>query len=345
MARSFLSTALAALTLTTLTLTTGCGGESTFKPTAQGAPYEIVVVADHGVWDGPAGDTLRGMFHRQFPHINRQETLFDMLRVLPGKFKNLIARHRNVLQVMVDPSATGPSLTVAHDAYAQPQIVLRATAPDEASLIQLISSSRDEIMLAFENAEKDRDVAAATGHTPEAIATLIKERFGFTMSTGPGYVVQKMEKESDDFLWLRYEMPTADQGIIIYTYPFSGVRDFDRENLLARRNEFVSRIPAEAPGSYMITVEEVNDVAYKKINGRPWAQMSGLWDVSGDFMGGPYRNFSTLDAANQRVIAIDFYVFSPDPRLSQRNYIKQLEHFIYTVDIPGQAPNWNGSEE
>jgi hypothetical protein len=332
MTRSFIVTALAALTL----VATSCGGESTFKPTAQGAPYEIVVVADHDVWSGAAGDSLRAMFHRQVPNINRQETTFDVLRVLPGDFKKLISRHRNVMQVSIDPTSA-PNLAILEDVYATPQTVLSAVASTPANMALLIGSFSDDILLALETAEKDRDVVAATGHTPEAIATRIKEKFGFEISTGPGYTIRA---DSEDFLWLSYEMPTSSQGVVIYTYPFSGVKDFGRENLFARRDEFVARIPADNPGSHMITVAEINELTYKKIDSRQWAEMSGLWDVEGDFMGGPYRNYSTLDAANQRVIAVDFYVYSPDPRLSQRNYIRQLEHLIYTVNIPGEAPAW-----
>ncbi len=333
MGRYFAALALAAF------LMTGCGGEGTYKYDAQGAPYEIVVVADHEVWDGPAGDTLRAMFYRRFPMINRQETSFDVLRVLPAGFTKLVTRHRNVFMTDIDPTLTQASLNLGQDSWARPQTVLSASAPDVASLTKLIDDNRDDIMLVLENAEKDRDVADARGHTPPAISTAIRNKFGFEMSTGPGYVVRS---ESEDFLWLDYRMPTADQGIVIYSYPFSGVKDFNLENLLARRNEFVSRIPAENPGSYMTTNPDPGfiEVAYKKIDGRQWAEMRGFWDTVGDFKGGPYRNYSTLDAANQRVISIDFYVFSPDPRFSQRNYIKQLEHFLYTVSIPGEAPTW-----
>ncbi len=68
-----------------------------------------------------------------------------------------------------------------------------------------------------------------------------------------------------------------------------------------------------------------------RLHGRLWVELRGFWDVEGDFMGGPYTNYSTFDAANQRVVTIDFYVYSPDTRLSQRNYIRQLEHYLYTV--------------
>jgi hypothetical protein len=324
-------------TLAIVSLVAGCDSNSSYLYNSQGAPYEIVVVADHAVWDGPAGDSIRGMFYRQYPMINRQETSFDALRVLPSGFKGLNMRHRNVLITNIDPLATQAGLSMTEDVYATPQVVLSAVAPDGASLAKLIGDNRDDIMLLLETAEKNRDVAAARSHTPPQIAELIREKFGFEMATGPGYAVRS---DGDDFLWLSYEMPTSSQGIIIYTYPFSGVKDFDSENIIARRNEFVSRIPGENAGTHMSTNADFTTLVYKTIEGRPWAEMHGFWDVTDDFMGGPFTNYSTLDAANQRVIAIDFYVYSPDPRLSQRNYIRQLEHFLYTVKISGEVPKW-----
>ncbi len=98
-----------------LALLAGCTGSGIYKYDAQGAPYEIVVVADHNVWDGPAGDTLRATFYRQFPMVNRQETTFDVLRVLPSGFKKLVTRHRNVLIALVDETLTAPALTVSRD--------------------------------------------------------------------------------------------------------------------------------------------------------------------------------------------------------------------------------------
>ncbi len=332
MNRFSISGALVAL----LVLVAGCATGDSYQYDAQGAPYEIVVVANHDVWDGPAGDSIRTMFYKRFPMVNREETSFDALRVLPSGFKKLNMRHRNVLITTVDPAAA-PSLGIANDIYAKPQTVITATAPDLSSLAQLLGENSDNIMLLLENAEKDRDVADARGHTPPQIASLIKDKFGFEMSMGPGYTVRS---ESEDFLWLSYEMPASSQGIVIYTYPFSGTEDFNLDRLLARRDEFVRRIPAENPGSHMATNPDEGfiNLVYKTIDGRPWAEMSGFWDTVGDFMGGPYRNYSTFDVAGGRVIAIDFYVFSPNPRFMQRNYIKQLEHFLYTVKIPGATP-------
>lgn len=310
----------------------GCRSNgSTFKYDAQGAPYEMVLVADHAVWQGPAGDSLRESFYKRFPGVNREETSWDVLRVLPGDFKRNVTRHRNVVITRIDTAVHQPRLALANDIYARPQTVITASARDLASLERLLDSTRADIMLLLERAEKDRDVAAASRHTPVPVAEAIRSKFGFEMSTGPGYTVRS---EGENFLWLSYEMPTASQGIVIYTYPFAGSPDMLIGPLAARRNEFVARIPGENPDSRMATADDFQNLVYKTVDGRSWAELHGFWRVEGDFMGGPFTNFSTYDAPRGRVIAIDFYVYAPDPRSTQRNLIKQLEHLIHTVKIP-----------
>ncbi len=305
-----------------------------YKTKSQGAPYELVVVADHGVWDGQPGDTIRSIFYKQVPMVNRQETIYDVMRVLPNGFRKLIVKHPNVLILNVDKQFGNPELQLHYDVYSAPQIVLVANAPDNATMTELIDSNREEIVMLLEKAERDRDLANARQYGPKPVKELIKEKFGFDMDVTPGFTVRS---DKPDFLWLSYEMPVSSQGVIIYTYPFSGLKDFEQESLLHRRDEFVRLIPGENPGSYMVSNPELVELLYKQINGRSWSEMHGFWDVSGDYMGGPYVNYSTIDAANQRVIAIDFYVYAPgttNVRMSQRNYKKQLEHFIYSVKIP-----------
>jgi hypothetical protein len=327
-ARRFAAVALLAAALA------GCrvgGNNGTFKHPAQGAPYEIVIVADHQVWDGAAGDTLRQMFYRRFPMVTREETTFNVLRTLPAGFRRYVPRHRNILLTAIDPTAPQPRLTVGEDIYAAPQIVLNATAPDLASLTALIHDNRDDIMLLLEKAEKDRDVALAQRNTPPRIDSAIRAKFGFTMATGPEF---KIRSESDNFLWLSYEPPTTSQGIIIYTYPFSGMADFRRDSLLAKRDRFVRRIPGEVAGSHMATNHEMAELVFRTFAGRSWSELHGFWRVEGDFMGGPYTNFSTYDAATGNVIAIDLYVYAPEPRQMQRNLIRQLEHYVHSAKLP-----------
>jgi hypothetical protein len=312
-----------------------CGGSGAgYKVASQGAPYELVIVADNPQWDGAVGDTLRSIFGQRVPMVNREETMFDVLRVVPSGFRKLVVRHPNILIINVDPKFAEPAVQLSYDAYASPQIVLTLDAPDNASMTALLGSHRDEIVMLLEKAERDRDLDNAEKFGPAEIKEAIRQQFGFAMDVTPGFAIRS---QKDNFLWLSYEMPTSSQGVIIYTYPFSGVSDCEKASLVARRNEFVGLVPGENAGWYMTTNPEFTELIYKKIGDRSWSEMHGFWDVAGDFMGGPYVNYSTLDAARQRVVAIDFYVYSPsttNTRRSQRNYKNQLQHFIYSVQFP-----------
>ncbi len=312
-----------------LAVMASCSGGKEYKPAAQGAPYEIIVVAGHDQWNGAVGDTLRSIFNRRVPMINAQEPMFDVLRVLPEGFNRLVTRHRNVLVVSIDKNVEKPSLALGRDVYSAPQTILTAKAPDNASLATFLGERGDDILMLLEHAEKERDVAEAQKHTSKAVKERIREKFGFDISTGPGF---KVRSEKDDFLWISNETPTASQGIIIYTYPFEGSPDLSAPYLLARRDRFVKLIPGENPGSHMISNHEFIEMMYKTIQGRSWAEMHGFWDVARDNMGGPFVNYSTLDAAGGRIVAIDLYVYAPDRRMSkQRNLKNELMHYIYTV--------------
>ena len=138
----------------------------------------------------------------------------------------------------------------------------------------------------------------------------------------------------DSLLVTSFEYPVATQGLAVYSYPYSGKSDFELENLIAQRNNFMKNIPGPSGKSYMTTVEEyIPEVTYKRINGRFWAEMRGFWDLEGgDFMGGPMVSWSTLDTNTNQVVTIDCYVFSP--KHGQRDLLRGLEALIYSVKFP-----------
>jgi hypothetical protein len=59
--------------------------------------------------------------------------------------------------------------------------------------------------------------------------------------------------------------------------------------------------------------------------------------VEGDFMGGPYINLSVLDASKNRVITLDGFVYAP--KYNKRNYLRQVEAMMYSLELPDQKKN------
>jgi hypothetical protein len=60
----------------------------------------------------------------------------------------------------------------------------------------------------------------------------------------------------------------------------------------------------------------------------------GLWRVKGDFMGGPFVSHSRVDTKNQRVIAAEVFIYSPD-RL-KGGLMRRMEASLYTLKLPGE---------
>ena len=294
--------------------------------TSQGAPYEVIVVCKNNVWEGSAGDTLRYILQQPVPTNNQYEPLFDVLRVAPDNFKNLLERHRNVLKLLVDPTVENTGIGVQYDVTSQPQIVILAQAPTEEALTSLLAENGENLVQVLESAERDRTIDFGKKFGVK----IIHEKFGVTMHIPKGYALRNA---TDDFLWASYEFPTASQGFFIYTYPYEGPQSLSVEALTKARNKFAAKIPGPSDGSYMTTLGEYEpDYRMMRIEGRLWVEMRGLWDVENDFMGGPFVSFSTVDTATNQVFTLDCYVYSP--KLGKRNFLRPLEHLVYLIEFP-----------
>ena len=297
---------------------------------AQGAPYELIVVCNTAVWDGAVGDTLRAILRQPVPAINQEEPLFDVMRVTPDGFKNIITRHRNIIKVLIEPTAQ-LGIGVQYDVSAHPQVVVLVQGASDSEVADYLSENRDNLLYVLEKAERDRTIEFAEKYQELAIRDAVRKEFGIEMKVPKGYMLRN---RTDDFLWASYEMPMASQGFFIYSYPYKGTRSLSVEALTAARNKFAALIPGPSDGSYMTTFAEYEpDRRALRIGGRMWIEMRGLWDVENDFMGGPFVSYSTVDTSTDRVITLDCYVYSP--KNGKRNYLRALEHLVYLIDFPG----------
>ncbi|MDO4758647.1 MAG: DUF4837 family protein [Rikenellaceae bacterium] len=318
-----------------LTLCTSCKSFHTLsgnKKVAQGRPYELIVVATQPVWTGPLGDSLRNILAAPIPYLPQIEPEFDVLRTVPDGFKNIVAEHRNILKVLVDAKVQEAAVAVEYDLTAAPQIVLTLQGPSEEALIAYLAEHGQKVVDVIKMAERDRAVAFAEKFGVEGIEKKIRTMFGIEMSVPKGY---NLAAESEDFLWARYEYPEASQGFVLYSYPYAGSSQLTPQALTEARNRFVMRIPGPSDGSYMITSPVFEpECRTFGLEGRPWVEMRGFWDVEGDFMGGPFVSYTTLDKANNRLITLDCYVYAPKLPPHKRNLLHGLEHLLHTISFP-----------
>ncbi len=297
--------------------------------TSQGRPYELILVCAQDDWMSEVGDTLRSVLTAPVPYLNQTEPLFDVQRVLPAGFKQMIVKHRNILKVLIDPAIKETSVAVQYDLTAKPQIVLTLQGPDRAAVTAYVDAHRSELVHVLEKAERDRSVANNIRYNNPGVEAAIKRTFGVKMAVPKGYV---LAVEQEDFLWARYEYPAASQGFFVYSYPYEGTKSLTAEALIAARNRFAARIPGPADGSYMTTSEVfAPELRMFRMEGRLWCELRGFWDVKGDFMGGPFVSYTTVDTERNRVFTVDGYVYSP--KLHKRNFVRGIEHLLYGISF------------
>ncbi|MEG1554375.1 MAG: DUF4837 family protein [Rikenellaceae bacterium] len=312
----------------------GCkgGGEKKFIKASSGNPYEMFAVMTQGLWDGAVGDTIKSTFTKNVEMINFDEPAFDVLYLVPDGFKGLALEHRNVLIARFGSQYPKAEIIAERNKHAQPQLYVFMQAPTQQELTVLVDQKIDSVRGIFDKDEISRFAAKVSQKGSVAVQDSIKKMFGFTMAVPSGTKIRNIEKKSS-FLWSSYEMPESSQGLIVYSYPYTG-EPFTSENIVKERNKFVSLVPGALKNSHMSTSDYAEPlVVERNINGRTWYETRGFWRVEGDFMGGPFVSFSTIDTKNNRVLVIDGYVYSPNPSKGQRNYIKQLESLVNTIKI------------
>ena len=305
--------------------------KKTNLPASQGKKYEVLVVCSQEKWEGAVGDTLRSILLEPVPILNQKEPRLDVMRIQPKDFSGLLALHRNVLIVNTGEQYAELSLLAQENVNSEPQIVVRVAGPSDSVLVEYMSAHRAELLSFFEITERDREVDFNKTYRQKAIGEVVFRKFGFNMDIPQGYKIRNDKPK--DFMWISNEFPQASQGVVIYSYPYSGKEIFSADSLTAWRNRFTALIPGPSDGSCMTTAEAfLPEVTPLRINGRFWAEMRGFWDVKGDFMGGPFVSYSTLDTETRRVVTLDFYVYSPKEH--KRNYLRALEALIYSVSFP-----------
>ena len=308
------------------------------KKTAQGSPYEVLIVCDGREWESPLGEELRTVLGTPVEMLNQVEPMFDVVRITARDFKHLLPSYRNILKVLCSPDVKETTILAQYNVVATPQIVLTFQGPSIAAMVEYLHKNGTSLLQVLEIAERNRSIEYAKKQGAKALEKMVREEFEIAMTIPNGYTFRA---ESDDFLWLSNEYPVASQGFFIYSHPFNGKSSTSTEALVKARNNFARRIPGPSDGSYMTTVTRipnVEDDGYSdllpqrkvvKINGREWIELRGFWDVEGDFMGGPFVSYTTLDEREGELLTIDCYVYSP--KYGKRNFLRPLEHLVYGV--------------
>ena len=296
-------------------------------PSSSGNPYEVMVVAEDSIWDGYAGRALRRVLNKPVPMLPQDEPSFHVTRIRPKNYDRIMNLFRNIIVFKIDDDFRQGKIKFERNVFAYPQAIVTIHAPNTRVASSYITENTTSIIDFFYNEELNRQVESLNFSYNPIFSDSLKKVLGCDMLIPPDIAKMKIGK---DFIWASNDGLQTVQNIVVYAYPYSTQKVFDKHSFIALRDTFMGRnIPGYNPGSVMQTNLECVDVRNYTQNGQFIQEARGLWEMSGDAMGGPFVSQSRVDSVNNRVIVTEAFVYAPSKM--KRSMIRRLEASLYTL--------------
>lgn len=315
-------------------LTVSCSDSSSFMlPPSSGLPYEMLVVCDDDTWMAPAGRTLFDVLDTDVPAIPQSERSFRISHTGPNAFSRLLKSFRNIIEVKIDPTQyTQTKFKYTADKYAQPQMIMTIQSPSREDFEEYVAKNAQVIIDFFTSAEMNRELRDLKEHHNKNFMDSVKKKFGCEM-----FISDKIRsiKSGEGFLWASdiSNNNSSIQNYVVYSYPYTSVDNFTRENFLQKRDSVMKiNIPGNRPDRYMATDTMFVDVYDVEFRDRYMQIAKGLWQMENDMMGGPFVSHQLVDEKNGKVIVVETFLYAPNKK--KGDLIRKLEAALFSLKLP-----------
>jgi len=286
----------------------------------------LTIVIDNNLWNGSVGDSLREIIAKPILGLPQEENQFSVTQVPPKTFGRLFKTSRNILFIgLEDKEGYG----VKKDLYARPQMTMTIIGKDKTALINQINKHKGEIISVFKTSDLKlfQQKITAKHWDSKKIKTL--SNLGIELKIPEDY---SLIIDTGDFMWFRQDISKGSLNIITYTLPILDSLNIPNNIVSARDTIGKKYIPGQFEGTYMVT-----EAAYTpftkptRISNQPSFETRGKWEVKGDFMAGPFLNFTVIDKVHNRLLVVEGFTYAPS--INKRDYMFELEAILRTLKI------------
>ncbi len=297
---------------------------------ASSTANEVLVIMDENAWEGSAGRALFDVLNSPAKGLPQIEPNFKILQITPNNFTSTFKMARNIIVPEISNLYSAPKISSEIDKYAMGQVIMTIKAPDSASFSNFVTQNSDAIINYILNKELERtaDWLIKSSGTPQ---TRIQQVFGINMHYPKG--ISNIEEENN-FYWATNNAPQSRRDIVIYQFPYTSEKVFEKDSLIAIRDSVLGKYITGSNNSVMKTAMVPYQPEYKKmdLNGLFRAELRGLWEMTNDMMGGPFVMHAFVNEQTNMVIIAEVFVYAPET--NKRNLIRNMEASLYTINIP-----------
>lgn len=313
-----------ALGLMLLTLTS-CDNNSSNRPyllESLGNINTLQVVIDNDLWNSEVGETIRTYFAAPVDGLPQDEPLFSMNQMPPETYTDFARKYRSFLHVTL---GNQEGLSIEQNPYAKPQTGTFIIAKSKEGLIRLIEENHKRIIAEFKATEL-REKQSRIRISLKKLDSL-RNFFGITFNMPSAY---RTALATPDFCWYRKNLKQGETNVIVYQVPMSMIRadsTLARDIIKIRDSVGGSLLPVEEEDARFITESAYAPYLFTtKIDGHFAYESKGIWEVTNQWMGGPFINYAVRDSINDRYLILEGFVYAP--ATSKRDLQFELEAIL-----------------
>ena len=310
-----------------LILMFSCKSSDGYKPNAGGKAGDMLIVIKQQYKDSEAGKLIKDIMSQPYWGLPQEEPIFNVQVSNYETLNDFMKTMRNLIMVNISSKVEADTILYYRNAWSKGQALVRINAKSEKEFVDLVNKNQAQLVDFFNKAERERAMKYYRKYINKEFSDKVRKKFGIFVSIPTGY---KRINEKKDFIWMSEGSVGSSEGIIIYSYPYTGKGTFLKESLLNKLDETLRKnIPGPSEGSYM-SIEMIFPPIYKaiEVNGEKVAEIRGLWKVVGDMMGGPWIMHAHLDKEHKRVIVLFGYIYAPEEK--KRDKVRQLNAVLYS---------------
>lgn len=285
----------------------------------------ISIVIDDNLWNGELGDTLRKKWAAPVDGLPQEEPLFTLNQYPTKIFEGIMKKNRNIIVVK-----KGRTTSFIHqkNRFAKPQQLFYITANSSAELVKIVELKSAEIIKKIKESEiiENQNRILKTPVSDQ----LIREKFQVKMALRTNY---KYELVAKNFLWIRRELATGYNSLLLYEVPISQIEKDHNivNNIIQVRDSVGKKYIHGSLGKTWMTTEKAYSPYFLqiKINQKLAYEIKGTWQLKNDFMSGPFINYAIKDTKNNRYLILDGFTYNPSK--SKRDLVFELEAMMKSV--------------
>ncbi|MGI6479409.1 MAG: DUF4837 family protein [Salinivirgaceae bacterium] len=297
-----------------------------------GREGEVVVVLNEEFQEGEAGKIIDQYLRGPYLILPQYEPLFKLYVISWYSFSETFKAYRNIVKVDIGSKYQESKALLQQN---KNQTVVTLTAPTVHDFVELFEKHGTQIVNALSKSEREFAKRQIKKGDEVNLQKYLKNKHHVDMIIPQGYSIRK---DTTDFVYLALETNELTLGIMIYYYPYIDKKAFTIDNLLSKRDSICKKhikgplYPEKM--SYMTTSRDPFTPLLKEsmIDNMYVAEIRGLWNVTDDFMGGPFLSTSRVDEERNRVVTVEGFVYYPSE--NKRKFMRWFEVITESVTFP-----------